>query len=692
MSKYESYTPEQFEEHFSNFLIDSWSYSKISAFARNEKAFEMNYIYNQKSKLSSTSIAGNAYHEALRYYFGAMMEGEVRNIISSEQIAFEYIGEIPAYKWKLQKTAPTVDECIKKAQVASSSLIKNFYKEESVYTSELNEILAVEIYIDVWLTINGVDIPLPCHLVIDLVIRLNDNKVVVVDHKSKTSFSDEKEVELSIGKQAIIYALGFEKKTGIKVDEVWFIENKHSENRDKSQQLKAIKVSLDADTRKLYESMLYEPVKRMVEAVHDPDYVFLINDNDNFTDMAELYAFWAKTMIAEVDEFDIKDSKKDIIAKRLKKIRNAEIANINPKVIANFKKNAAKFISYDFNSTDMTKSERIEYLLKTFGINVEVKHEFKGFSSDTLLLDVGVGTKISNVIARKMDIANALDVSSVRIMDNLFVYEGKSFIAVEIAKKREKDLLFDNKYLSGLKIPIGIDNFGNVIYWDIENPSTPHILIGGSTGSGKTVNIISTIAFAQQAGINDIIIFDPKFEFKELGLKGVQIYSDINDIEAMMELLVEEMRNMVKTNSSHLRIVIFDEFAEAIANSRKPNELKVYQDQIIGTYANGLPKTKRVHVETKNTLEKNMQILLQLGRSVGFRIIAAMQRSSTKIINGDARTNFPVQICFRVKTEVDSKVIIDEPGGESLAGLGDGLFKSPEYLNVIRFQGFYKPN
>jgi hypothetical protein len=662
MSKYEQYDNDQLEEHFSNYLIDSFSYSKVSCFSRNEKAFEMSYIYNEKSKRSATTIAGNAYHEGLRKYFSALTEGEVLDIIEIEKAAFEYIEERPAFIWKIQKTTPSVEECIIKANKTATSLIKNFFKEQDVYTEDMAEVIAVEKYIDTWLTINGVDIPLPVHLQIDLVIRTTDDRVIVIDHKSKQSFTDEKEASLSIGKQAIVYAKGFEKVSGIKVDEVMFIENKASANRDKSAQLKPIKVTLDEDTRKLYEAILYEPLKRMIEAVSDPDYVYMINDSDKFVDMAEIYNFWAKTMIAEVHEFAIKESKKDLIEKRLKKIRDAEVASINPKVISNFKNNAAKFITYDFNTKNMTKAEKVEHVLKTFGISVQVAHEFKGYSSDTFLLEVGVGTKIANVITRKMDIANALDVEGVRIHDNLFVYQDKSYVAVEIAKKRENNLLYDEKYLSGMKLPIGLDNFNNPVIWDLDNNSTPHLLVGGSTGSGKSVFLISTIAYAQKAGIENIIIFDPKYEFVKLGLTGVEIYNDIEDIEAMFELLVADMQDRVKSGVNTKTLVIADEFADLVDTSKKGNALKIYKEQNAGNYANGMVKTKRVCIGQKKSLEENLKMLLQKGRSLGFRVVAATQRASTKVITGDAKANFGTIISFRQPKSIDSKVMLDTDG------------------------------
>ena len=671
MSKYEHYNNDQLEELFSNFLIDSWSYSKVSSFARNEKAFEMSYVYNQKSKRSATTIAGNAYHEGLRQYFGALSEGEILDVIEVEKAAFEYIEDRPAYIWKIQKTTPTVEECLIKANKTSTALIKNFFKEESVYSGELEEILAVEKYIDTWLTINGVDIPLPVHLQIDLVIRTIEGKVVVIDHKSKQSFTDEKESSLSIGKQAIVYAKGYEKVSGIKVDEVWFIENKAAQNRDKSPQLKPIKVTLDDDTRKLYEAILYEPLKRMIEAVSDPDYIYMINDSDKFVDMAEIYTFWAKTMIAEVDEFDIKDSKKDMIAKRLKKIRNAEIASIDPKVISNFKKNAAKFITYDFNTKDMTKAEKIEHLLLTFGISVQVAHEFEGYSSDTLLLEVGVGTKIANVAYRKLDIANALDVEDIRVHDRLFVYKKVSYVAIEVPKERTESLIFDPSLLGDMAIPLGKDNFRDVIYWDLNNHSTPHMLVAGSTGSGKTVFLVSILEYARLSKwFERIIIFDPKYkDFNSYhGLSDVEVYNDIDEIEFQIGYLVEEMNELVKSGGFRKTLVICDEYADLVQTARKPKQLE----------------------KGEKTLGQNMQLLLQKSRALGFNFITATQRSSVKVINGDIKVNMPIQVCFRVNKEVDSKVIIDEPGGEILTGYGDGLIKSPSYMSTIRFQSFYK--
>ena len=688
--QYRDMRPDELENVFSHFLFDSWSFSKVNTFSRNEKAFEMQYIYEVPYRKSSSTIAGQAYHKALESYFNEKMQGNTLGVVDLQQIAYSLIDEVSPLDWKLQKTTPSIEKCQAKATETVTSLLNNFFKDLQVYEGEIKSILYVESFFDEFLHINGVDIPLPCHGVIDLVIKTNDDKIVIIDHKSKTAYTDEKDVKFSIGKQAITYVNGLESKTDLIVDEVWFIENKIAQNKDKSLQLACFKVQVNKDTRRLYEALLYEPLKRMLEAISNPDYVYLINENDNFVDKAEIYDFWAKTLIAEVGDFNIPENKKDLISKRLKKVRDASLASIDPITIKKFRENASQFIQYDLSNRDMTKEDKIIHTLRTLGIVTQVPHVFSGYSSDTFLIEISADTKLASIFRYKLDIANALNVSNVRIMKDLFVYQGKSYVAVEASKTREMNLVFDPGQLEGQKIPLGFDNFNQKVIWDTLNPSTPHVLICGSTGSGKSVCLISIIEYAKLAGFDSIEIFDPKYEFMNFNGGPASVYNDIEEIETVMETLVEEMNGLVKAGTTKRTLIVFDEFADAVANSRSGAELDVYEIVSDGISAKGISKTKRVKVGTKKSLNENLRILLQKGRSSGFRIVAATQRASVKVITGDAKVNFPVQICFKVPKEVDSKVILDESGAESLSGKGDGLLKSPQYSGVVRFQAFYK--
>lgn len=672
---------DQLEEHLSQFLINSWSFSGVSTFARNEKEFERRYIYREPSRKSATTVAGTAYHAALELFFSSLHDGELKQIAELQECAYKEIDKIEANEWKLGKKTPSVTDCINTATKTVNALIENFYKEHDLYLANIARVVAVEESLECWLIVNGVDIPLPCRGKLDLVVELTDGRRIIIDHKSKSAYTDESELAYTGAKQAIVYVLGWETMhPDMPVDEVWYMENKHSQNKDKSPQLHKNAIVLDPDTRRLYEAILYEPLRRMILATSDPNYLYTINDADPLVDKAELYDFWARTLIADIDDFlYLPESKRELISRRRRKMRDASSASISPKVIKSFRKNAATFISYELRD-DMTHQEKIEHTLRMFNIMVKVPYAFGSYSSVSYLLEIGAGVMIKNISQHALDIANALNVPSVRILPELTVYEGKSYLCVEAPNlSKNKDTLFwDAKYREGSKIPLGLNNFGEVIFWDIHNHSTPHMLVCGATGSGKSVCIKSTIEYARLAGVSRIIILDPKYEFLSLSGNGIEVIADIEDIEERMKELVAEMQMRAKSGESGLTMIVFDEFADAVSSARSGKALDIRDEE------------GRV-VGRDKSLEENLKMLLQKGRSLGYRIIAATQRASTKVITGDAKVNFPVQVCFRVPKAVDSKVVLDEEGAETLAGRGDGLIKSPEYFGTMRFQGFFKP-
>ena len=692
INKYSLLSGDELENHFSNFLIDSWSYSAVATFARNEKEFERRYIYREPSRRSATTVAGTAYHAALQHYFECLgWTGVEATIAEMQEKAFEVIDNMKANDWKLGKKTPTVEKCVEAATKTANALITNFYKERSLYTSDIAEVIAVEVRTDQWLVVNGVDIPLPCHGQIDLVVKLKDGRIAIIDHKSKSAYTDDAELAYTGAKQAIVYALSWENANpGLPpVDEVWYMENKHSTNKDGSPQLKKMVIVLDPDTRRLYEAILYEPLRRVMQATQDPDYLYTINDADPMADRSELYDFWARTLIADIDDFNIPDSKKILIARRQRKMRDASTASISPKVITSFRKKAATFISYELRD-DMTPQEKIEHTLRSFGIMARVAHVLGEYSSTSYLLEIGAGVKIANIASHALDIANAIDVPSVRVLPTLSMHDGHSYLCVEAPHRSGETLMWDAKYLQGSRLPIGLDNFGETVVWDINNQSTPHMLICGATGSGKSVCIKSTIEYARLAGVSRIIVLDPKYEFVG-NLPGCEVISDITEIEKRMKELVEEMQERAKTGANSKTLIVFDEFSDAVSSARSGKELDIKEMVTVGQDRYGMPKRELKTVGREKSLEENLKMLLQKGRSLGYRIVAATQRASTKVITGDAKVNFPVQVCFRVPKAVDSKVVLDEEGAETLAGRGDGLIKSPEYFGTVRFQGFYKP-
>ncbi len=352
VNKYSLLSGDELEEHFSQFLIESWSFSGVSTFARNEKEFKRRYIYREPSRKSATTVAGTAYHAALELFFAGLRDGELKQIAELQECAYKEIDKVEANEWKLGKKTPSVADCIAAATKTANALIGNLYKERDIYTAKIARILAVEENISSWLIVNGVDIPLPCHSKLDLVVELTDGRRIIIDHKSKSAYTDESELAYTGAKQAIVYALQWEARhPNLPVDEVWYMENKHSQNKDKSPQLHKNAIVLDPDTRRLYEAILYEPLRRMILATSDPNYLYTINDADPMVDKAELYDFWARTLIADIDDFlYLPESKRELISRRRRKMRDASAASISPKVIKTFRKNAATFISYELRA------------------------------------------------------------------------------------------------------------------------------------------------------------------------------------------------------------------------------------------------------------------------------------------------------------------------------------------------------
>ena len=695
INKYSLLTGDELEAHLSNFLVDSWSYSSVATFARNEKEFERRYIYREPSRRSPATVAGTAYHAALEEFFMKLRdEGEEMSLPELQEVAYKSIDEVRANDWKLGRRTPTVEACIETATKIVTALLSNFYKEKDIYLEDVARVVDVEVRTSTWLVVNGVDIPLPCHGQIDLVVEMNSGRRIIIDHKTKAAYSDVDELGFTGAKQAITYVLNWEQlHPDMPIDEVWYVENKYSTNKDGSPQLRKMAIVVDSDTRRLYEAILYEPLRRVMQATSDPDYLYTINDADPMADRAELYDFWARTLIADIDDFNIPEDKKHLIRHRQRKMRDASVASISPKVITRFRKHAASFISYELRD-DMTPSEKIEHTLRSFGIMARVAHVLGSFSSISYLLEIGAGVKIANIASHGLDIANAIDVPSVRVLPQLVMHQGHSYLCVEAPHRSGETLFWDPKYLRDSRIPLGLDNFGRPVVWDIDNHSTPHMLICGATGSGKSVCIRSTIEYARLAGVQRIIVLDPKFEF--IGrLPECEIISDIADIEKRMKELVDEMQQRARTGANSKTLIVFDEFADAVSSARSGKELDIREQVEVGTKRGPLgfpiPKYEMKVVGREKSLEENLKMLLQKGRSLGYRIVAATQRASTKVITGDAKVNFPVQVCFRVPKAVDSKVVLDEEGAETLVGHGDGLIKSPEYFGTVRFQGFYKP-
>lgn len=698
-NKFAQLDEECLASHVEQFLVPYFSVSSVATFIRNEKAFEKTYIFADYSPTDSlSSIIGKVYHDTIKDFFLAWQAGEKLTFAEAAERSFYHLDRIGAHRYRPQKAKSIVEQQAA-ALKSVNSLILNFFNELPVYEQEIAHIVAVEPKIVEFITLCGVDIPLPMKVQPDLLYIDFAENLSLLDHKAKSVYTAEGDITTKYGNQTIGYTQAITPwilkqedilanfptaKNG--VQKFTFIENKHTANRDGSNQIMKIEMDLK-DSREIYETLLFEAVYRLIEAVQNPDHIYTINPNDYFEDQSELLDFWVKTHIEGLEGFpNLTPNQIRILQKRKVNIRRGAISAVPKNVIEAFK-NPKNFTHVTLEDmTGKSPAERIEYRLRLLNFPARVEHVIAGHSCDTYLLAVAQGLKIKSIFNYAMDIANALGKPDVRIAQDLVKYKGDSFVSVEVNREpHEKTMVKLGALPDGLKIPLGQNNFGEMVSWDLANPSTPHMMIAGASGSGKSVAIKTIIAAATKKKVK-VVILDPKYEFTDYSDK-YEVLNELEDIEAFMELMVAEVDRIFKAkgatgNAENRTLIIFDEAADCFAKQTKKKTTEVEN----GHYANGMPKTKTIADPKFKTLEENILILAQKARSAGFHLVLAAQRFSTKVLTGDAKANFPARLCLTVASSVDSKVMLDEAGAEKLSGKGDALYSSPEHGEPVRIQ------
>jgi len=332
---------------------------------------------------------------------------------------------------------------------------------------------------------------------------------------------------------------------------------------------------------------------------------------------------------------------------------------------------------------DLEASARIlEDTLTDFGIMAKVTDIIRGPVITRYELEPAPGVKINRIEALSDDIALAIKAQSVRIIAPI---PGKGRVGVEVPNLHSalvciKDLLTSAEYhrqKSSLTLALGKDITGRSVFGDLDD--MPHLLIAGTTGSGKTVCVNTCIlSLLFRGSPNDLkfLMIDPKMvelmPFNGLPHLLCPVVTDakkaavalnwvVGQMEERYQLLAKiGMRNIEAYNEKQEKIpyivVIVDEFADL---------MNVARDQI----------------------ENAITRLAQLSRAVGIHMILATQRPSVDVITGVIKANLPARISFKVASKVDSRTVLDMNGAETLLGKGDMLFLQPGKEDLIRIQG-----
>jgi S-DNA-T family DNA segregation ATPase FtsK/SpoIIIE len=296
--------------------------------------------------------------------------------------------------------------------------------------------------------------------------------------------------------------------------------------------------------------------------------------------------------------------------------------------------------------------------------------------------------RVSQISALQRDLALALSAQRLRIQAPV---PGRSYVGVEVPNSRAtlvrlRSILESpvfHKLASPLGLALGRDVSGAPIAADLAR--MPHLLVAGTTGSGKSVLIAAiTICLVMNNSPQDLrlILLDPKMvelvRFNGLPHLLGKVETELERITAVLRWLVVEMQRRYKLlEKEHARDL--DSYNQKTSR-RTDGEYLPRIVVLIDELADLMMNTAE-HTET--TLVR----LAQMARAVGIHLVVATQRPSTDVVTGLIKANFPARISFAVASSVDSRVILDTVGAETLLGRGDMLYLAPEAATPVRSQG-----
>ena len=331
--------------------------------------------------------------------------------------------------------------------------------------------------------------------------------------------------------------------------------------------------------------------------------------------------------------------------------------------------------------------KQLESQLHEFKIEGKITNITVGPVVTTLEYEPTAGTKAAKIVSIANDIARVLRAQSVRVIPAL---AGKNTVGIEIPSEQRRvirlgDVLKNAKFRSSeviLPVALGVDTFGEPVVEDLVQ--MPHLLIAGTTGSGKSVfinNLIAGLVCKNTAKEMRFVFIDPKMvelaAYKKLPHLACPVISDIKtDAKTLLNRMVEEMEKRYESMLA-LETRNIQEFNETIRTRRRSEFVKFngkwqtlpYVVFLIDEFAD------MVFMLGKEA-EELITRLAQKARAAGIHLVIATQRPSVDVVTGLIKANFPTRVAFRVQSGSDSRVILDQSGAEALLGKGDLLYQS----------------
>ena len=362
--------------------------------------------------------------------------------------------------------------------------------------------------------------------------------------------------------------------------------------------------------------------------------------------------------------------------------------------------------SVDFGRIELENRQRAKLLEKTFadfGFRVRVVEIQVGPVIAMFEIELEPGLRLNRILNLGDDLAVKLRVPSVRLVAPI---PGKNTVGIEVPNAtremvRLRDLMEQSPDATAMELPlfIGKDVSGEPLAIDLAK--LPHLLIAGTTGTGKSVclnAIIISLLMTRRPDEVRMILIDPKM----VELSGYQSIphlmhppvTDMHKAEAILGWAVEKMEERYQL-LSRLRVRNIKSYNE-LGEDEILRRLGDVSSEELEKYPAYMPYFVLVADEMADLMmtapkevESHIIRLAQKSRAVGIHLVLATQKPTVNIITGLIKSNMPARICFKVFSLVDSRVILDQPGGEKLLGQGDMLYMGPSSGTLQRGQGTY---
>ena len=337
-------------------------------------------------------------------------------------------------------------------------------------------------------------------------------------------------------------------------------------------------------------------------------------------------------------------------------------------------------------------AESLQSTLLEFGRSARVVGWIAGPTVTTFKLQPGEGERVSKISSLEDDIALSLAAQSVRIFAPI---PGTSLVGIEIPNRKRQNVNLGDvlPYVKGgpLELAIGRDAEGTPVVADLAK--MPHLLIAGTTGSGKSVMINSIITTLLMRALPEdvrLIMVDPK-RVELAGYNGlphlyVPVVTEPKQAASALQWAVSEMERRLKIferlNVRKISTYNEKQAAGEFEHYDNPPQKMPYLVIIIDELSD-------LMMVAGKDVEASIVRIAQLGRAAGIHLIVATQRPSSNVVTGLIKANITNRIAFNVATGIDSRVIIDQMGAEKLTGLGDMLFSKVDWGKPRRIQGCF---